>query len=470
MKRMTLSGGMQFDRLEGVEVYALDIGRQAAGAGSSPGDLKLVGVLLGSETRHVIIHDVHNVGWWSSVKGGLLYNALVYNIGWQSVSPDDPRPGGGHGHPLYCQNDGTSVRRVEGCVLVAGMASTAGKVYAEGTDNCRSVHLRDTVFVGARFIAGGVRHAADDIAFDGCTMLGGHIQMGYHAQNGRGSVTNCLIDGGFALQSTKGVPSWRAFTFTGNTVIGGEDRRAMVFTSIAPGWTWDENTYYTRVPGGRCFLIENVGWLTLSEWRARTGYDLNSRVILGDPPAQVRIYPVEGAGSHLANIAISNPARTETVDIDLSAAGVQRGVRCRLVNALDPSEAGQQFVWHGAPVTVRMTGLGTAAVRGWSADVPPPGIPRTVYPRYGVFRLEVMDTQEVIMALQEQISAAIAALTAAQTAIAEKDTQIARLEAEVQAAQARDAQFQQRVAAVAAAAAIMRQQVALIDTAIGGGA
>jgi hypothetical protein len=181
----------------------------------------------------------------------------------------------------------------------------------------------------------------------------------------------------------------------------------------------------------------------------------------------VRQYPIEGGGAHLANIAVINHQGAEALPISLDDRRLERGRRYVLVNALNPAEAGQAFVHDGAPVTVRLAGLSMAAPAGWTGSSPAPGLPRSVYPRQGVFRLMQVDYEEMIMTLNEQIEAGIAALAAARTAIAEKEARIAELEAALAAAEARHAGFQTVLAGVADA---LRAQVASIDAVIGGDA
>ncbi|MBK8023525.1 MAG: hypothetical protein IPK19_19350 [Chloroflexi bacterium] len=296
------------DPLVEAEVYAPEIARFSAQAGSAPTDIEGIPVDLGVETRHVIIHDVHNIGWWAWRPGikqdALLYDVTIYNVGWHS-SDDPGRPDGGHGQALYTQNyaDGGS-RLIDTCVFIAGF-SLPGKIYGTNGEISRSgwvlasipngrefnvygrpddpetpkpwdftsprnklanYTIRRSIFIGTRFIVGNEGQApwgAHNIDLDEC-LFHAWFQFGYDGYNGDGRLRNSLLLSGVSIQcpvpevgqavpniTDDGQPlgpptSWRSLEVTGNTFVV-PARAAINVVYPQPGWVWDHNVYWSEV-------------------------------------------------------------------------------------------------------------------------------------------------------------------------------------------------------------------------------
>jgi len=418
MNRIEINETNQFDGVANVRVTAPTLERIHVVGGSNPVGQKRIDVDLGRDSRHLIIHDVHDVFWRGRIKGGMIYNVLIYNVGWQSSDPRDPRAGngGGHGHPLYCQNDGAEARLIDSCVFMAGFAGTAGKVYAEKTDTMKNVTFRATMFIGGHLLIGGTYYAASAITIDACVFLQSGLRLGYSAGNESASLTGSLLTHGLRISQravagirhprTRKLVSWETLTVRDNTfVLKVGDTVEVALPS--PDWAWDNNIYYSE--DERPFVLQEDNgdpnsWqtgtaltsperLSFAEWQARTGFDANSRFVLGKPDAPiVRVVAIEGGGAHIGNIAVYNPLDADTVAVDLSGLTLQKG-NYVLRGVQDYDGAARPFVYDGAPVNVRMAG-NVAPPIGWNAPHTPPGVPGNLFPRMAAFRVERADDDE----------------------------------------------------------------------------
>jgi hypothetical protein len=443
MDEIIVSGVQRFDRVAHAEIHgAPGMARALSQGGSNPAGVELTIVMLGADTRHCVIRDVHDVQWWAEVNGGgtphlhgTIYDVRVFNIGWQSTAAGDREAeAGGHGQAVYIQHYGATGQKViDTCVLAAGFSwmkiyGTNGHIdeYETGVksrlNKLSGVLIQHTIFVGKGFLVGGVSYGADAIDIHDCAFLDCVLRMGYSGQNGIGAVSDCLLTQGMVIacrvqagtkHATSGrLVSWEALEFEGNVVIIPKGA-AVDVTYDSPAWVWNGNTYYSEEEKPFVLRRENPNWnpldpkspkmlpaqrLTFAEWRVATGFDANSEYHEGLPTApMVREYAVEGLDKKTANVAVYNPTRLNTVQIDDDRA-------------------------------VTMTGT-TPLPDGWTGGRVAP-LPREVLPTYGVFRLE-----EMAATVEDDAAAKIAALEARlverEARITEQAAQLGKLTIEV---------------------------------------
>ena len=447
MDKIVVSGIQKFDRLANAELHgAADMGRISAQAGSNPTDIGSAWVALGTDTRHCVIHDVHNVGWNADVNGGgtpriygTMYDVTVYNIGWKTTAAGDRTDeAGGHGQALYTQNYGAGGRKeIDTCVFIAGFSwmkiyGTNGHIQdfnagALSPENKLSNYtIRNSIFVGKGFLVGGISYGVDDIVIEDCSFLDCVLHMGYNGQNGAGGVVDSLLTKGITVPCraragsrniTSGrLESWCHLNFVGNVVILPKGASVDV-TYDAPTWDWDENTYYSEEARPFVLRRENLQWspldptspkmlpdqrLTFEEWQAATGFDTNSTFwafLPGQP--MMREYVVEGLAVRTANVAVYNPQGQPEVSLPAAWTGEELIREWRR-----DAEPERETVF-------AMTGVSAALPTGWTGGLVAP-LPRETLPTYGVFRLEAIANEEdedVIEGLRAEIERLQATVT-----------------------------------------------------------
>jgi len=492
MNEIIVNGIQQFDRLANAEIHgAADMVRISAQAGSAPTDIGAVWVALGTDTRHCVIHDVHNVGWWADVNGGspriygTMYDVTVFNVGWQTTAAGDrTNEAGGHGQALYTQNYGAGgLKEIDTCVFIAGFGATqiygtnghiedfnAGALSPQS--KLSGYRVRHSIFVGKRLVVGGISYGVHDIDIRNCSFLDCTLLMGYNGQNGAGGVVDSLLTKGITvpcrvragtINATSGrLVSWESLVFRDNVVILPKGASVNV-TYDAPAWIWDENTYYSEE--ARPFILrrENPDWkpfdptspkmlqeqrLTFAEWQAATGFDTNSTFIAGLPGVpMVREYEVEGLAVRTANVAVYNPTRQ--VDVSLPYGWIGEALIREWRRDVEPDRE----------TVFAMTGVSAALPTGWTGGLVAP-LPRETLPTFGVFRLEAIANESledatVIAALQLE-------LTALKGVIAGNEAEIARL---VAAATARDAAIVGLDAEIGRLNVIIMQNLAIANAA-----
>jgi len=447
MNKIIVNGIQKFDRLANAEIHgAADMVRISAQAGSNPTDIGSAWVALGTDTRHCVIHDVHNVGWSADVNGGgtprihgTMYDVTVYNVGWKTTAAGDRTDeAGGHGQALYSQNFGASGRKeIDTCVFIAGFSwmkiyGTNGHIQdfnagALSPENKLSGYrVCNSIFVGKGFLVGGISYGVDDIGIENCSFLDCTLLMGYNGQNGAGSVVDSLLTKGITvpcraragtINVTSGrLVSWESLVFRDNVVIVPKGASVDV-TYDSPAWDWDENTYYSEEARPFVLRRENPQWnpldpkspkmlqeqrLTFAEWQAATGFDTNSTFwafLPGQP--MMREYVVEGLAVRTANVAVYNPTRQ--VDVNFPA-----GWQCEALirEWRRDAEPDRETVLY-------MTGASRALPTGWTGGLVAP-LARETLPTYGVFRLEAI-ANEGDEAVIDELRAEIVRLAATVT-------------------------------------------------------
>ncbi len=370
MRHIQISSITDFDRLERVEISAPGIRRRTQQWGSSPTDIGAGSVNLGGSVRHVYIHDVHNVGWWSGhpsvgLMGGEMYDVTVTNVGW--AAPDR-----GHGHGLYTQNYGAHTRKtVDSCVFVAGF-STAGKVYQETTeDKISGYTFRNCIFVGSEFLVGGRRAGARDITFEDCVFVNCNLHLGYIGRNFDLTARRCVIFGNLVVEKVDGL-----ILEDIDIIVRPPYRRQ--------GVTAGEGAFGIRLAGephNTRMQVRDVKVYTDSPDSAFNGWTRAAAAQRGGITAPVAVEPLSALPARqwafpipearAANLVVWNPERHAEIALpapvmirDVRRWHTSAAVRCILPMSGDPD----------APLN-------------WDAPQKPP-VPSSTFPELGVFRLE----------------------------------------------------------------------------------
>lgn len=283
--------------------------RQTEQGGSHPTDIGLTEVQLGAETRHVVIHDVHDVNLWSvsaNVKRDvLIYDLTVGRVGWWCSDPTDrPEEFGGHGQAFYSQKYASSGWvDIDTSVFIAGFSwmkiygsnseinGVAESGYLEGKNKLANYRIKRTAFVGKAFLIGSEgQWGAHNIHFDDCAFLDSQLRMGYQGINGDGSIIDSLLTGGLSIEAARApalsLPSWRNLTVTGNDIVL---PAGAIVNVVMPGrgaWVWNHHTYYMDDPTAKQFFVRDYFGqavtsrrsMTFDEWQEHTGFDTNSHI------------------------------------------------------------------------------------------------------------------------------------------------------------------------------------------------
>jgi hypothetical protein len=355
LQRIEVAGNIQFDRLSFVElVGASNIQRVSAKKGSKLLDIPGYTVKLGMSTRHVVIHEVHDVNLWAQLNpqtpfGSEMIDVRVFNVGWKSTDPTDREDeAGGHGQGIYTQHFLSSDwNTIDTCVFIAGF-SLPGKIYGSNRDipivgkqyldpknKLAKYKLKHSIFVGKFFLVGADNSmwGAHEVYFDDCAFADCTLRMGYEGQNGDGAITNSLLTRGLSVAADQvdnclrdddgKLYSWRNLEVTGNEFIIPADAKIQV---QLPGksWKWNNNHYRSAnprpfsvklhlrdqrkttpgVPGVVSLIPSYQARVDLSfeEWQALTGFDRDSTFTLELPSEPViREYVVEGLGQPTTN-------------------------------------------------------------------------------------------------------------------------------------------------------------------------
>jgi len=505
MNEIIVNGIQKFDRLANAELHgAADMVRISAQAGSAPTDIGSVWVALGTDTRHCVIHDVHNVGWSADVNGGgspriygTMYDVTVYNIGWKTTAAGDRvSEAGGHGQALYTQNFGAGGRKeIDTCVFIAGFSwmkiyGTNGHIQdfnagALSPENKLSGYrVCNSIFVGKGFLVGGISYGVHNIDIEDCSFLDCVLLMGYNGQNGAGGVVDSLLTKGITvpcraragtINVTSGrLVSWESLVFRDNVVIVPKGASVNV-TYDSPAWDWDENTYYSEEERPFVLRRENPQWspldptspkmlpeqrLTFAEWQAATGFDTNSTFIAGLPDApMVREYEVEGLEVFASNVAVYNPTRQ--VDVSLPYGWIGEALIREWRRDVEPDRE----------TVFAMTGVSAALPTGWTGGLVAP-LPRETLPTYGVFRLEAIvneGDEAVIEGLRAEIAGLQAQAIADTNQIVDLHLVVAQRDDEINAlgiaATARDAAIVHMDAEFGRLNVIIMQNLAIADAA-----
>ncbi|MDZ4771077.1 MAG: right-handed parallel beta-helix repeat-containing protein [Chloroflexota bacterium] len=411
MNRIEINENRQFSDLVNAQVTSAPFPRTLTVGGSNPIAQTGARVSLGADTRHCLIQDVPDVGWWAGTSaaplGGTMYDVVVRNVGWKG-------PDRGHGHPLYCQNYGALAQKtIDTCVFIAGF-STAGKVYLEGNeDKISNVIIRDSVFVGSEMLIGGIRHGARDVLIENCVFINCNVRLGFNARNSRVTFRNNVVFGNLTTEQGDDL------VIENNAVIVRPPYRlsGMTYGAGAFGISLGYNSG-VPAPHSNIRVQGNIVY-TDSPNSAFNGWGRQDAIGRGVAVGNTQVHPLAEYGARSWSFAI--PERQAETRVEWNPAGAAEIPLAAWRRVRDVRR------WDDARITNRLTMSGAPTPpRYWTEPTAPP-IPADTFPQFGVFRIEAVTDQEIIMTLTEQIAQAIAALQAAQTQIVALDTEKAQL-------------------------------------------
>jgi hypothetical protein len=353
--------------------------RTSTYAGSSPPDipntdLYIVGVGTRIERSH--IHDIRDVGWWSTSFDGAFVDNVIYSIGHKGLDR-------GHGHGLYTQNRIGGSKLIQN-VISGGNYSTCGKIYGV-TAELKNYTVDGLVCWGSgdpRFLVGGENGTADNIRIKNSFLFGAQLSVGNRHPNpltptGAITITDNIIahPAGIPFVATY----WRDLSFTANTVIGGAasdpaNRYLIKTVSQRPAWVFNQNAYRYGAVGTRVMKAEGIAEYTFAQWQA-LGYDPSSTVAYTLPTTNT--ISVRSSGAHRGTVVVYNWAGLTSVSVDLSTLNLTPGAIYHLTNAQNPAE--RQAFTAGVPVSLPMAGWTVATPIGATSPL------TTWDTRFGVF-------------------------------------------------------------------------------------
>ena len=310
----------------GFEVTCADLKRETTHTGSWPADIRRGGVLCrGSDVKFInlIVHDLGSgIGFWSEAEGGEIYGCLIYYNGWKG-------PERGHGHGIYAQNKDGEKRLVDNVIF----NQFGYGIHCYGTEKAflRGFHIEGNAGFNngclhkltdhnpVIFVGGGAPVQGLTVSHN--YIYGGSLSCGYPwgAPNQDVSITDNYIEGSLSVRHFLKVVA------TGNTLIANDTLVGLQFADKidTSQYDWDHNHYFR--PGG---MYPPFNWQAgpkvqggeLDEWRAAAKLDAHSDLHAAAPPnAQGFVRPNRYEPGR-AHIIVFNPGRTETVEVDLSAA------------------------------------------------------------------------------------------------------------------------------------------------------
>lgn len=208
--------------IENLEIMSSDGVRETENAGSHPEDITLGAIIVHGHLLTLIgctIHDIQQFGWWSAAHGGLMRDCLLYNVGW--IAPDR-----GHGHLLYSQHAGDTVRAVDNCIFgqsyAWGVHHYANSARLDNLTLSRIIHYTDLAVIGGEpqcpSVAGII---LDECAFWDCS-----TDLGYTAVN---LYDLTLTANYFGLRNRTVKSGWQSVTETGTVHKTTGDNDAFVY-------------------------------------------------------------------------------------------------------------------------------------------------------------------------------------------------------------------------------------------------
>jgi hypothetical protein len=351
--------------------------------------------VFGPRTRFInmVVHDtVQGFGLWAPAVDAEIYGTLTYDNG-----VVDPNRGNGHG--IYTQN-ATGTKRI-GDVISFGNYATGMKAYAEQgqvqgyvfdgvTSFDNGVMSRtDPLAKSENLFVGTITYPADRITIANSLLyhvplaMAANLRLGYqNPANLTATITNNLIAGGSVSVAIK---QWQTVTMTGNMVFARPAQNPNTDQDLAQvqssggrlAGVWDANAYVDGTKYGRPFMLDRFvnafggANLSYAEWRADSGLDAHSTLVVGRPTGSRVFVRPNRYEQGRANITIYNWAGDAMVPVDLSKAALASGDQFEIRDAQNyfgaPAVSGS---YTGAPVYVPMTGLSRTLPVGTLPFVP----------------------------------------------------------------------------------------------------
>lgn len=265
--------------------------RQAGDDGSLPAAINrsegiyafAPGVEIVNCTFHDLATGVSSFG--TAAVGQLFYGNVAYNNGWNgTLSP--------HGHGFYVQGPVAAGGLLQTMTrnMVAGSYQKSAQIYGSAAAEISHWRAGENLFVGVQGAHGGfligtrTGGAADRMQDNVATNNFGYgSDFSTFQLADTNAYHSLLAANNYFVKSKVQVSSWKTLTFTNNNFIDIVDIAFGNFSlvtnyGIFMPWNMDRNAYTFSSTGATMFCLEAVSNYSLTGWRTKTGYELNSTV------------------------------------------------------------------------------------------------------------------------------------------------------------------------------------------------
>jgi Right handed beta helix region len=337
---------------------------------------------------NLVVHDAGvGIGLWKDAEDAEVYGSIIYNNGWQG-------PDKGHEHGIYTNNI-TGTKHIEDNIIFdqfhAGIHAyseeegTLQGFYFEGNASFNNGSISREETAANILVGGGGPVAAEQVTLahnytyhSNPTKVNVSLDFG-EVPNEELTCQDNYFVGGDPVISTR---DWNPSIINNNTLYSSGQLVALALPNSIDMTTyrWDKNIYFeskTITP----FSFRDQA-RTFIEWREETGFDQNSRYVLGRPTgSEVFVRPNKYEPGR-ANIIVYNWDLRDTMDVDVSKV-LTVGSRYEVRNVQDyfgaPVVSG---TYNGTPIHLPMIGIQPPVpVGGWVTA------PSVTGPEFNVFIL-----------------------------------------------------------------------------------
>ncbi len=351
------------------------------------------------------IHDLSSgLSLWKDSPESEAYGNIILHVGWQG-------PDRGHGHSIYSQNAAGGVNRKllaenflaeafdigmqlygSGSALVQDFLITGNVVWDNGLPSGQNV---DQLLIAGGGASKKNIELDSNFAYNSGTSGLNRLGWQWDGRNGDLKVQNNWFVGGYNVLE---VWNWDTVTFRNNFICADSGLRQLFVGLYQPAgqlpsaYSWDQNRYCTGTmkyaqtkldSNGNSILLSGSDG-SVASYLSTTGFDkqgtFGARPTTG---ANIFVRPNKYEAGR-ANIVIFNWAKTASVQVDISGAGLKDGDAWEIrdvQNFAGPAVTSGVYNSSYPKATVPMTGLTKKQVVGWS-----PVLKHTA-PAFGTFVL-----------------------------------------------------------------------------------
>lgn len=352
--RPTLRIGRNGNNTFGCNIWIYDIeffsssteGRTSTGDSSFPTDItRSDGPYFygdGIKLINCVVHDLSTgLSSWDSCSSTEFYGNVCFNNGWQGTPHQ-------HGHNYYTQtaaasNPGKTFRHnVSSNPYEKGI-----QMYGSSAANVNNYRLIENTWMGATgrggvligTKAGGAADRLTDNVLSG--NFGYRVDLSIYYQPDTNAYRDVIVIGNYFRDGQFQLGLWKNALIVSNTFLWMTnsahpvDLWTVPFGNYITGWTNDFNTYYISSSSAQAFVVEGVAFFNLSQYRAASGYDLNSTLLTVLPATNYVIIQTNAYNADRANLIIYNWTMTTNLNITLADTKWQTGDTVVMHNAQD---------------------------------------------------------------------------------------------------------------------------------------
>jgi hypothetical protein len=273
-----------------------------------------------------VVHDMNGtgIGYWAEATNAEIYGCLLFYNG---------NTAGNNDHGIYVQNS-TSTKALNDTIIF-GSATYGIHMYAQGTGLLNGITMNGNVSfnnlaqsggTGANVLLGGTTPAQNITFTNNHTYSPGtsntNSRLGYSttANLNLTATGNYFVNGGPTLN----LNHWSNVTFTGNLNYATSTlvNDSLLTSSEISSWIFNHNAYYFTGSGSP--FVNAFGSRSFTQWKADTGFDAASTFAASTPPDSV-VIRANAYERGRANIIVYNWSNADSVNIDLSRAGLIAG-------------------------------------------------------------------------------------------------------------------------------------------------